>query len=129
MIYKTIEFDGPAISDLGMAGRMTLCNMTVDLGAKNGIIAPDQTTVDFLTPVQKGKWDFVTSDSDAVYEKVYEVDVTNLVPTISIPDKLDDVKRVEEVQGIKFNKAFVGTCTNGRLEDIEMMSRILKGKQ
>ena len=129
LIYKTIEFDGPAISNLSMAGRMTLCNMTVDLGAKNGIIAPDQTTVDFLNPVQKGNWNFVTSDSDAVYEKVYEVDVTNLVPTISMPDKLDDVKRVEEVQGTKFNKAFVGTCTNGRLEDIAMMSKILKGKQ
>jgi 3-isopropylmalate/(R)-2-methylmalate dehydratase large subunit len=129
LIYKTIEFDGPAISDLGMAGRMTLCNMTVDLGAKNGIIAPDQTTVDFLKPVQKGNWNFVTSDSDAIYEKVYEVDVTNLVPTISMPDKLDEVRRVEEVQGTKFNKAFVGTCTNGRLEDIEMMSKILKGKQ
>jgi 3-isopropylmalate/(R)-2-methylmalate dehydratase large subunit len=129
LIYKTIEFDGSAISDLGMAGRMTLCNMTVDLGAKNGIIAPDQTTVDFLKPVQKGNWNFVTSDSDAVYEKIYEVDVTNLVPTISMPDKLDEVRRVEEVQGTKFNKAFVGTCTNGRLEDIEMMSRILKGKQ
>ena len=129
LIYKTIEFDGPAISDLSMAGRMTLCNMTVDLGAKNGIIAPDQTTVDFLNPVQKGNWNFVTSDSDAVYEKVYEIDVTNLVPTISMPDKLDDVKRVEEVQGTKFNKAFVGTCTNGRLEDIAMMSKILKGKQ
>ena len=129
LIYKTIEFDGPAISNLSMAGRMTLCNMTVDLGAKNGIIAPDQTTVDFLNPVQKGNWNFVTSDSDAVYEKVYEIDVTNLVPTISMPDKLDDVKRVEEVQGTKFNKAFVGTCTNGRLEDIAMMSKILKGKQ
>ena len=129
LIYKTIEFDGPAVSNLSMAGRMTLCNMTVDLGAKNGIIAPDQTTVDFLNPVQKGNWNFVTSDSDAVYEKVYEIDVTNLVPTISMPDKLDDVKRVEEVQGTKFNKAFVGTCTNGRLEDIEMIAKILKGKQ
>ena len=108
---------------------MTLCNMTVDLGAKNGIIAPDAKTAEFLSPVQKGNWNYVMSDSDAVYEKVYEIDVTNLVPTISMPDKLDDVKRVEEVIGTKFNKAFVGTCTNGRLEDIEMIARILKGKQ
>jgi 3-isopropylmalate/(R)-2-methylmalate dehydratase large subunit len=129
LIYKTLEFDGPAMRDLDIAGRMTLCNMTVDLGAKNGIVAPDEKTAAFLKPVQKGNWQAVLSDSDAHYEAVYEIDVTQVVPTIAMPDKLDDIKRVEEVQGRKFNKAFVGTCTNGRLEDIAMMAHILKGKQ
>jgi 3-isopropylmalate/(R)-2-methylmalate dehydratase large subunit len=129
LIYKTLEFAGPAIDALDMAGRMTLCNMTVDLGAKNGIIAPDQKTIDFLRPVQKGNWYMIASDSDANYEAIYEIDVTNLGPTVSMPYKLDDVVPVEKVVGTKFNKAFVGTCSNGRLEDIAMVAKILEGQQ
>lgn len=129
LIYKTLEFTGPAIKSLDMAGRMTLCNMTVDLGAKNGIIAPDQITADYLKNIAKGDWEMVASDDDARYEAVYEIDVTNLGPTVAKPDKLDDTVPVEELIGTKFNKAFVGTCTNGRLEDLEIMAKILKGKQ
>ncbi len=129
LIYKTLEFTGPAISALDMAGRMTLCNMTVDLGAKNGIVAPDQVTVDYLSGVAKGEWEMLDSDEDAHYEAVYEVDVTNVGPTVALPDKLDDTVPVEKVVGTKFNKAFVGTCTNGRLEDLAIMAQILKDKQ
>jgi len=129
LIYKTLEFTGPAIESLDMAGRMTLCNMTVDLGAKNGIIAPDQITSDYLKDVAKGDWDMIKSDEDAHYEAVYEIDVTDLVPTVALPDKLDDTVTVDKLKGKKFNKAFVGTCTNGRLEDLAMLAKILKGKQ
>ena len=129
LIYKTIEYDGPAISALDMAGRMTLCNMTVDLGAKNGIIAPDRVTRKYLRKVQKGDWKMIKSDKSAKYEAVYEVDVSKVVPTVARPHKLDDTVPVTELLGTKFNKAFVGTCTNGRIEDMEMMARILKGKQ
>lgn len=129
LIYKTLEFTGPAIESLDMAGRMTLCNMTVDLGAKNGIIAPDQITADYLNGVAKGEWEMVNSDADARYEAVYEIDVTDLVPTVALPDKLDDTVTVDQLKGTKFNKAFVGTCTNGRLEDLEILAKILKGKQ
>jgi homoaconitase/3-isopropylmalate dehydratase large subunit len=129
LIYKALEYTGPAIQDLSIAGRMTLCNMTVDLGAKNGIVAPDDKTVEFLTPVQKGSWSMIHSDDDAHYDAEYEVDVTNVGPTISKPDKLDDVVPVEQVIGTKFNKAFVGTCTNGRTEDFAIMAEILKDKK
>lgn len=129
LIYKTIEFDGPAMRALGMAGRMTLCNMTVDLGAKNGIVAPDEVTQQYLDGRAKGDWNMIASDEDAHYDAVYEVNVSNVGPTVSLPDKLDDVVPVEKVLGRKFNKAFVGTCTNGRVEDMEIMARILKGKQ
>ena len=129
LIYKTLEFEGPAISALGMAGRMTLCNMTVDLGAKNGIIAPDKITKKYLKDVQKGDWEMIKSDADAHYDAIYEIDVTNVGPTVAMPDKLDDIMPIEKVVGRKFNKAFVGTCTNGRVEDFEMMAKILKGKQ
>lgn len=129
LIYKTLEFTGSAIESLEMAGRMTLCNMTVDLGAKNGIVAPDQITTNYLEGIAKGDWEMIKSDEDARYEAVYEIDVTNLGPTIALPDKLDDTVPVEKVVGTKFNKAFVGTCTNGRLEDLEMMAKILKDKR
>ena len=128
LIYKTLEFTGSAIESLDMAGRMTLCNMTVDLGAKNGIVAPDKVTRDYLQGVAKGDWEMISSDEDALYQEVYEIDVTNLGPTIALPDKLDDTVPIETVVGRKFNKAFVGTCTNGRVEDLAVMAKILKGK-
>ncbi len=129
LIYKALEFTGEAISALSIAGRMTLCNMTVDLGAKNGIIAPDEKTSAYLAPVQKGDWKMIASDEDAHYEAVYEIDVTNVGPMVSRPDKLDDVVPVEVLEGTKFNKAFVGTCTNGRTEDFAIMATILKDKK
>ncbi|MEM0994040.1 MAG: 3-isopropylmalate dehydratase large subunit [Bacteroidota bacterium] len=129
LIYKTLEYTGPAIRTLDMAGRMTLCNMTVDLGAKNGIVAPDEVTKQYLKGVAKGNWQMIASDENAKYEAVYEVDVTKVVPTVAKPNKLDDTVSVEELEGTPFNKAFVGTCTNGRIEDLEIMARILKGKR
>lgn len=129
LIYKAIEYTGEAISQLGMAGRMTLCNMTVDLGAKNGIIAPDAITRKYLRGRTKEKYAALQSDPDASYEQVYEIDLNKIGPTVARPHRLDDVVPVEEVEGIPFNKAFVGTCTNGRVEDLEIMARILKGKR
>ncbi len=129
LIYKTLEFCGPAIDALSVAGRMTLCNMTVDLGAKNGIVAPDVKTQEYLKDIAKGDWDMLASDDDAEYEAVYEIDVSQLGPTVALPDKLDDTLPVEKVTGRKFNKAFVGTCTNGRLEDLAIMADILQDRQ
>lgn len=129
LLYKSIEFTGPAIESLSMAGRMTLCNMTVDLGAKNGIIAPDAITQRYLKDRAIGDWDMIASDPDAEYDQVYTIDISDLGPTIAMPGKLDDTVPVEKLIGTKFNKAFVGTCTNGRLEDIATIAKILKGKQ
>lgn len=129
LIYKSLEYTGEAIENLSMAGRMTLCNMTVDLGAKNGIIAPDAITKEYLKNRTTDSWEMISSDPDAKYEAVYEVDVTNVGPTIARPHKLDDTVPIEELVGIPFNKAFVGTCTNGRLEDMAILAKILKGKK
>jgi 3-isopropylmalate/(R)-2-methylmalate dehydratase large subunit len=129
LIYKTLEFTGPAIDALSVAGRMTLCNMTVDLGAKNGIVAPDDKTAAYLNGRARGAWQMIASDPDAHYDAVYEVDVSNVGPTLSRPDKLDDTVPVEQLIGTKFNKAFVGTCTNGRTEDFAIMADILKDKR
>ncbi|RKR15223.1 3-isopropylmalate dehydratase large subunit [Maribacter vaceletii] len=129
LLYKSIEFTGPAIESLSMAGRMTLCNMTVDLGAKNGIIAPDAITQRYLKDRAIGDWDMIASDEDAEYDQVYTIDISDLGPTVAMPGKLDDTVPVEKLIGTKFNKAFVGTCTNGRLEDIATIAKILRGKQ
>jgi len=129
LLYKSLEFAGPAIDSLSMAGRMTLCNMTVDLGAKNGIVAPDVVTERYLRNRTNAKWDFLASDENAEYDQIYNIDISDLAPTVALPGKLDDTVTVDKLIGKKFNKAFVGTCTNGRLEDIAMMARILKDRQ
>jgi 3-isopropylmalate/(R)-2-methylmalate dehydratase large subunit len=128
LIYKALEFDGPAIGALDVAGRLTLANMTVDLGAKNGIIAPDQVTNDYLQGRVEEQWEMVSSDPDAVYDQEHEVDVSKLGPVVAAPHRLDNIKPVEEVVGTKVDKAYVGTCTNGRLEDIAVVARILKDR-
>ncbi len=129
LLYKALEFTGPAIDSLSMAGRMTLCNMTVDLGAKNGIVAPDKITERYLRNRTTDAWEMIASDEDAKYDQVYDIDVSDLGPTIAMPGKLDDTQPIEKLIGQKFNKAFVGTCTNGRLEDFAVMAEIMKGKQ
>jgi 3-isopropylmalate/(R)-2-methylmalate dehydratase large subunit len=108
---------------------MTLANMTVDLGAKNGIIAPDEVTQSYLQGRVNVPWKMIASDSDAVYDQEYAVDVSELGPMLAVPHRLDDVKPVESLVGTKINKAFLGTCTNGRLEDIGILAEILKGQQ
>ena len=129
LIYKALEYSGPAIDSLSMAGRITLCNMTVDLGAKNGIIAPDKKTEDYLSSIAKGDWDFLDSDSDAVYDAEYEVDISDIAPQVARPDKLDDVVPVDDVIGKKLTQVFIGTCTNGRVEDFAVAASILKDKK
>ena len=129
LIYKSIEFAGPAIAALDMPGRITLTNMTVDLGCKNGIVAPDEVTRQYLAGRTAEKWEMIASDPDAVYEQIYEIDISKVGPLVAIPHRLDTVKPVEELVGTPINKAFVGTCTNGRLEDIKVLAKIVKGKQ
>lgn len=129
LIYKALEYDGPAMHSLDIAGRMSLTNMTVDLGAKNGIVAADEVTQAYLAGRAQGRWDPLASDTDAVYEQVYEIDISQVVPTVAAPHRPDYTMPVTQVAGTKINKAFVGTCTNGRLEDIAVVARILEGKE
>jgi 3-isopropylmalate/(R)-2-methylmalate dehydratase large subunit len=129
LIYKALEYEGPAIRALDIAGRMTLCNMTVDLGAKNGIVAADERTRSYLEKRTAVAWQELASDSDAKYDREFEIDVSAIGPTLSRPHKLDDTVPIEQVVGTPFNKAFIGTCTNGRLEDLAVVAQILTGKK
>jgi 3-isopropylmalate/(R)-2-methylmalate dehydratase large subunit len=131
-IYKCVEFRGPTIRAMSIAGRMTLCNMTVEMGAKNGIVEPDETTRQFLegrTTKMLAPFESLISDPDAAYEKTVNIDVTNLGSQVACPSQVDNVKPASELSNVPLDQAFIGSCTNGRIEDLRVAAEILKGKQ
>ncbi|MDR0551863.1 MAG: 3-isopropylmalate dehydratase large subunit [Spirochaetaceae bacterium] len=140
---KVIEFRGEAVSAMGMDGRLTLCNMAVEAGATCGICPPDKTTVDYL-------WQFIgpdgersfrtkdealsaynvwTSDADAHFVQTVEIDCSALEPLATVGYKPDEVKPVRELRGAKIDQVYIGSCTNGRLEDLREAARIVRGKK
>ena len=130
-IYKAAEFTGPAIKKMSIAGRMTVCNMAVEMGTKNGIIEPDETTRKFLEGRVKALPDFdaLKSDKDSVYERTVEFDVSKLEPQVACPSSVDNVKTISEVGKVPIEQAFIGSCTNGRIEDLRLAAEIMKGKR
>ncbi len=130
-IYKAVEFTGPTIQNMSIAGRMTVCNMAVEMGAKNGIIAPDETTHKFLSSRAKKLPDFNTlqSDKDAKYERNIEFDVSKMPSQVACPSSVDNVKPVSEIGTVPIEQAFIGSCTNGRLEDLQIAAQVLKDRK
>jgi 3-isopropylmalate/(R)-2-methylmalate dehydratase large subunit len=127
--YKAVEFTGPAVTLMSIGGRMTLCNMTVEMGAKTGIISPDETTFAYVESRNNKSFMVIGSDSDAVYERKMEVKIDELEPQIACPHSVDNVKSVKEVEGREVDQAFIGSCTNGRIEDLELAAQFLKGRR
>jgi 3-isopropylmalate/(R)-2-methylmalate dehydratase large subunit len=130
-IYKAAEFTGPTIKKMSIAGRMTVCNMAVEMGAKNGIIAPDETTSKFLEGRVKNLPEFkaLQSDKEAVYEHTVEFDVSKMEPQVACPSSVDNVKPISEVGNVPIEQAFIGSCTNGRIEDLRLAAEVIKGKR
>lgn len=131
-IYKSTEFTGPSMKAMSIAGRMTVCNMAVEMGAKNGIVEPDETTLKFLesrVPKAKEAVKAWKSDTDAKYEKTIEISVADLEPQVACPSSVDNVKPVSKVCDVPVNQAFIGSCTNGRIEDLREAAQILKDKK
>ena len=128
-LYKAIEFNGPTIESLSISERMTLCNMAVEAGAKTGIINPDEKTILYVRNRTREPFKPLTSDFDAEYEKAIEIDVSGLEPQIACPHSVDNVKPAVEVEGTPINQAFIGSCTNGRIEDLRLAAGIIKGKK
>jgi 3-isopropylmalate/(R)-2-methylmalate dehydratase large subunit len=127
--YKALEFCGETIDKMSMSGRLTLSNMAVEAGAKAGLIASDETTKQFLKKQGRAsKFRKIAPDKDAVYERVIQMDASELVPVVAFPHTVDNVKTIDEAKGIKINQVFVGTCTNGRLEDLKVATEIIRGK-
>jgi 3-isopropylmalate/(R)-2-methylmalate dehydratase large subunit len=127
--YKAMLFSGQTIRDLGIDGRATICNMSIEAGAKAGIIEPDEKTIKYVKERAGEPITPIRSDEDAEFTKVYEIDASRLEPQVAIPPSVDNVKPVSEVGGIEIQQGFIGTCTNGRLDDLRAAAEILKGRR
>lgn len=127
--YKAVEFSGEAVSSLSIDSRMVMTNMAAEMGAKNGYFEPDELCLEWLRGRAKKEFEVIYSDPDAYYEAIYEYDLSNVEPQVACPHSVDNVKPVTEVMGTLFHQALLGTCTNGRLEDLEIAVKILKGRK
>jgi len=128
-IYKAVEFTGQTIREMSISGRLTLCNMTVEMGAKSGIIEPDEKTIQYVRTRTNKSFNIFKSDLDADYERTLEFNVDDLEPMVACPPSVDNVKPVKDVEGVEIDQAFLGSCTNGRLEDLVLAAEILRGKR
>jgi homoaconitate hydratase family protein len=127
-VYKAVEFTGPTLGDLGISERMTLCNMTTEMGAKTSYIQPDAVTLDFLRAKGRQGFQVFTTDPGYRYASEHEVAVNSIGPQLAAPHSVDRVHPIEDFLGRPVHQAFLGTCTGGRLEDLEVAARILKGR-
>jgi methanogen homoaconitase large subunit len=128
--YKSLEFFGDTINKMDVAGRMTMTNMAVEMGAKNGIMEPNQATINYLkNKTGKNKFNIFKADKDTNYEKEFHFNISNMEPQISCPNSVDNVKPLTDVKGISIDQGFIGSCTNGRLEDLKMAANVLKDKK
>jgi 3-isopropylmalate/(R)-2-methylmalate dehydratase large subunit len=127
--YRSVEFAGPVVDAMSMSGRLVLCNMAAEMGAKNAYVAPDDTTLAWLAGRTDAAFQEIFPDPDASYAQVLSFDVSELVPQIAKPHRVDNVVPVTDVAGTRIDQALVGTCTNGRLEDLQAAAGILRGKQ
>ncbi len=131
-LYKSMEFTGDAIRDLPMEGRLTMCNMAVEAGAKNGIVEPDDITIEYLKEkgIGEDEYEILKSDDDAEYSDVIEIDVSNIEPQVAFPHLPSNTKGISEIkEDIKIDQAFIGSCTNGRISDLREAAKVLKGNK
>ena len=129
--FKVIEFHGPTIKNMSTSGRLVICNMSVEAGATSGIVPGDEETLRYLHNEAriKGKIEIIKPDKDALYGQVINIDVSHLEPQIACPHTVDNVKPIQDVLGIKVNQIVIGSCTNGRLDDLAIAANILKDKK
>ncbi|MBA4422392.1 MAG: 3-isopropylmalate dehydratase large subunit [Syntrophus sp. (in: bacteria)] len=128
-VYRAVEFTGPVLDRLGVSERMTLCNMTTEMGAKTAYIQPDPVTFEFLEDKLELDSPVLTTDPGYRYAAVHTFDVTGLKPQVAAPHSVDNVSDIAEYLGRPINQAFLGTCTGGRVEDLAVAARILKGRR
>lgn len=126
--YKVLEFSGSTIDEMSVSSRMTMSNMAIEAGAKAALFAPDEKTCEF-SKVKKEEVDWLYADEDASYCKVIEYQAEDLVPVLACPSQVDNIKTVESQAGTKLDQVFIGSCTNGRLEDLAVAAKILEGKK
>ena len=127
--YKAMEFTGPTAADLTISDRITMCNMAIEAGGKCGVFAPDEITENYCNGRAKRPYTFYESDADAVYEDVVEIDVSSMSPQVAYPFLPSGARPIEECDDFHIDQVFVGSCTNGRIEDLRIAAKIIKGKK
>jgi homoaconitate hydratase family protein len=127
--YKSVEFCGSAAKNLPVSCRMTMANMSVEIGAKFGFFDYDDKTAEFLNGRVKGDFEPMPADHNAAYESEYKIDINNLSPKVAVPPNIDNVVSVSELEDVTIDQAYLGSCTNGRLDDLRAAAQILKGKK
>ena len=130
--YKTAEFAGDTIEKMGVEGRATMCNMAIEMGAKNGIMQPNKEVIDYIcqrTGKRESELNIIKSDEDAEYENELDFDITDLEPQIACPNDVDNVKNISQIEGTSIDQCLIGSCTNGRLSDLKDAAEILKDNE
>jgi len=127
--YKAVEFCGEVVDKLSIDARATITNMTIEFGAKCGIIAPDKKVRSYLNGLGLKKYQEVYPDEGCSYEKTFDFDVSKMLPYVAKPHTVDNGATAESLSGVKIDQAFLGTCTNGRLEDLEIAAKMIQGRK
>jgi 3-isopropylmalate/(R)-2-methylmalate dehydratase large subunit len=128
-LYASMEFAGEAIDNLSMSGRFTIANMAIEAGAKAGLFKVDKKTLEYLAPRAKRKFKVYEPDADAEYAQIFEWDASKIEPMVAFPHLPSNTRPISKVGEVKIDQAVIGSCTNGRLEDLQIAAKILKGKK
>lgn len=128
-LYRSMEFTGDGIKNLSMDDRFTICNMAIEAGGKNGIFPVDELTIEYMKEHSKREFTVFEADEDAEYDEVYTIDLAELKPTVAFPHLPENTKTIDEVGEIKIDQAVIGSCTNGRIEDMRIAAEVLKGRK
>jgi len=128
-LYKSMEFVGDGIQHISMDGRFTMANMAIEAGAKNGIFIVDEKTVEYVLNHSNKSWTVYEPDADAEYDEVYEIDLSKIRPTVAFPHLPDNTRTIDEVGDVEIDQVVIGSCTNGRMEDLRVAAKILKGRK
>ncbi len=127
-LYKSMEFSGEGLKSLSMDDRLCMANMAIEAGGKNGIFDVDDKTIEYIKEHSTKDYTVYKADDDAEYEKVYDVDLSKIRPTVSFPHLPDNTRTIDEVGDVKIDQVVIGSCTNGRIEDLRVAASILKGR-
>ncbi|MCM1328538.1 MAG: 3-isopropylmalate dehydratase large subunit [Ruminococcus sp.] len=128
-LYKSMEFSGEGLKNLSMDDRLSMANMAIEAGAKNGIFAVDEITKAYQADKVNRRYTVYEADPDAPYDAVYDIDLSAIKPTVAFPHLPENTKTIDEVGDVKIDQVVIGSCTNGRMEDLEMAAEIIKGKK
>ncbi|MBA7665316.1 2,3-dimethylmalate dehydratase large subunit [subsurface metagenome] len=128
-LYKAMEFTGETIDSLPMSGRLTMANMAIEAGAKNGIFIPDETTEKFIKSIAKRSYKYYKSDANASYSDIKEYDVSRIEPQVAFPSLPSNTKSINDVGHVEIDQSVIGSCTNGRLDDLRLAAKVLEGKK